>query len=925
MRRGKRVLMCFVLLQLILTYPLHASSSVSVTVKQRIVTAQQRGIVTLPFTVFNRGTKTLTLDEKIDLPNGWRILAKKGTFILNPGERALRLVHVLASGSIPAGKYTIPYQVISKDKLAVRAEGKISVVIHSTSKLVIDTLEKPELVLAGEEYLVKVRAGNTGNSPLSLNVTVKDISGYLTSFEPRSLKLAPSESKIITIKSSIPTDLKKSLSHALKLSLRGNSVSEDKTINTRIISRTPAGTGLYHSLPTRITSNYIDDGSSSALQTEITARGSIDEQGAHYIDLLYRDEWTDTSSSSSSGSNAEQRITYQYNALNVHLGDRTFSVAGVTDNGFYGRGFEAGYHPANQDWSVRAFSVEQHPEDDNYSDVDTRAERQGFEIGYQYSENLELAFNMISSNAVDNSQKDELLAGFEVYWDKYSAAEISFSMAKDKDGSAFQFEQSGSLGELSYDLEIERADTTFDGRINDLERQSITGIYHINNKKSYFRTNLFHSKSNLTKDITQRIPEEKNISLGFGHYFEKNIQDSLYTELFFKTAEDQRDESDMNYSEQGIRLDYNKNINQHLGLNAILEYAQKDNKIDLSKSDKTRGSLTFAYTPSDKYYFGFNVDNSQTNSESGYNMGNQLSYGFNASVNFTPKQRLSGYWRRSESDDGTNENLHVSYNHTFQNGITLGASVSTDLLKNGDNELSYLLRLSTPFDLPLYKYKNIAAVAGKVIDHSSRKPIADTVISIAGQYAVTDKNGDYQFKAVRQGKYNVTTDLSRTSYSNYFLEDTKYQEVALVANQATTHNIPLVPGTGVSGQVLNHTVHLSSAARASLVMQNNTEIRPAGGIGGLLITLINNKDATKVYKTLTNAGGYFYFNGIKAGQWTIHASDPDNVIKNNRLEKAQRTIELKVGEDKRVTFKAIPLLKKIKKIGPSSGFSVLGE
>lgn len=915
--------MCFVALQLVFSYPLHASSAISITAKQRIVTAQQRGIVTLPFTVFNRGTETLTLNEETDLPDGWRILAEKGSFILAPGERALRLLHVLASSDIPAGQYTIPYRVVSKDKLTLRAEEKINVVIHSISKLLMDTLEKPELVLAGEEYTVKVRAENKGNSPLSLTVDVKDTSGYLVSFEPRNLQLAPSESEIITLKSSIPADLKASLSHTLKLSLRGDTVSEDKSINTQVISRIPAGTGLYHTLPANISGSYINDGSSSVLQTEMTTRGSIDEQGEHYIDLLYRDEWTDTSSSS--GNSTGQRITYQYNAISIHLGDRTFPVAGITDNGFYGRGFEASYHPPDQDWSTRAFSVEQHPEDDNYSDTGIKTKVQGFEIGYRYNENLELAFNIIANNAAGNSQQNEQLAGFEVYWDKYNEAEINFSMAQDNDGSAFQFGQSGTLGALSYDLEIEKADTTFDGRINDVERQSFTGIYHINDKQSYFRTNVFHSKGNVSEDITRSIPEEKNISLGFGHYFADNIQDSLYTELFVKETEDKRDVPDMFYSEQGIRIDYNKNINQSLGFNAVAEYAQKDDKINMEKSGKTRGSLTFAYTPSDKYYFGFNIDNSQTDNESGYNSGNRLSYGFNASVNFNAKQRLSGYWRHAESDDNATQNLHVSYNHTFQNGMTLGASVSTDLLQDNTNDLSYLLRLSAPVDLPLYKYKNIAAVTGKITDHTSQNPIADTVISIAGQYAVTDESGNYQFKAVRAGKYPITTDLSRTNYSNYFFEDEKYREVTLPANQTTAHNISLIPGTGISGQVLNHTVHLSPAAQNSSVMQDGTEIRPAGGIGGLLITVTDPEDDTKTYKTLTNAGGYFHFNGLKAGRWKIQASDPEDRIKDARLEEAQRSVELKVGEDKMITFKAIPLIKSIKKIGPGSGFSVSGE
>ena len=917
----KQALICFALLQLFFAYPLHAAPSVSITVKQRIVTVQQRGIVTLPFIVSSRSTKTQILNEKIELPKGWRMLAQKGAFTLAPNARSLRLVHALAPSDVPAGKYSIPYHVLSKDKLTVLAEEQINVVIRSTSKLVINTLEKPEMVLAGEDYLAKVRVENKGNSPLSLNININDVAGYLTTFEPRQLKLAPSEDGIVTVKSTIPADLKESLSHTLKLSFRGRSVSEDKTISTRIISRTPVGTGLYHSLPTTISSSYIDDGSKSALQAEIAVKGSLDEKGEHYLDLLYRDDWTSVSSPLANGS--EQRLTYQFNNVAMYLGDRTVPLAGITDNGFYGRGAELSYHPANRNWTARAFSVKKRPEEED-GDTSTRSDMKGFEVGYQFNENVEFAFNMISSNDANNSQKNERIAGLEFHWDKHTEAEINFSLAKDKDGNAFQFEQNGSLGALSYDLEIARADTGFDGRINDVERQILSGVYQVNDR-NYLRANLFHSRRNLQKDIRQRIPEEKNINVGVGHYFNKNMQHSFYAELFFKKIEDKRDESDLNYTEQGIRLDYNKLINQKFELNAVFEYVQENNKIKLEQSDKTRGSLTLAYTPSEKFYFGFNVDSSLVNNDSDYNAADQLSYGFNASVNFNESQRLSGYWRYSKRAEKSSQNLHIGYHHTFQNGMALGASVSTDLLQDNTDELSYQLRLSVPFDTPIYKYKNIASVAGKITDHSTQQPIPNTVVGIAGQYAVSDESGGYRFKAVREGEYQVTTDLSRTDNSNYFLEDEKYQKVSLMANQANVHDIALVAGTGVSGQVLNHAVHRSPAAKMSLGLQDKAALKPIAGVSGLLITMVDTEDDSKVYKTLTNEGGYFHFNGVKPGQWRILASDPDGVMKEGRLVETQRIVNLKVGEEKKVTFNVIPLIKVIKKIGPSSGFNVSSE
>ncbi|PID46372.1 MAG: hypothetical protein CSB47_04490, partial [Proteobacteria bacterium] len=156
-----------------------AAAAVSITSKQRLITAQERGIVTLPFTVTNRGTTTLTLNENIGLPNGWRILAQRGTFILAPGESTLRLVHVLASATVPAGRYSLPYRVTATDNLLVRAETNMTVMINATTKLALNIIEQPQLVLAGEEYTIRVQVENKGNSALPLTVSAKDNTGYL--------------------------------------------------------------------------------------------------------------------------------------------------------------------------------------------------------------------------------------------------------------------------------------------------------------------------------------------------------------------------------------------------------------------------------------------------------------------------------------------------------------------------------------------------------------------------------------------------------------------------------------------------------------------------------------------------------------------------------------------------------------------------
>ncbi len=930
-----------------LLYPLpaYAASSIDITVKQRILTAQKSGIVTLPFTVTNRSNKTLNLIEHINLPEGWRLLASSGSFTLTSGERTVRLIHVLASSEVAAGSYTLPYSVVSQNQLSIHAEENISVIVTSHSQLSVDIIEPPRLVLAGEEYKIKVRITNRGNATVSFNAHIKDRLGYITSLKPKFITLQPSESSTLMIKANIPPSLKNTSYHSFKLLLNGKTVQIEKDIKTRIVSRTPEGPGQYHTLPVTISGHYTSNSNTGGtLQTQLSAAGSLDEDGNHNIDLLFFFRNKQTQSTSSLGLDSEMRVSYLNPEFGLHLGDRLFPIAGITDNGFYGKGLELEYHLAGQPWFLRAFSARHNESnndnddnDDNPTDdaIDDKSEDtlKGLEIGYQFEEGLTVIANMLlkkeSSITATSSQQTEALAGFDIQWDKHDAFEVGLSYAKDKDGHAFRFEQNGLVNSLNtnlnnnlnYNLTIQHADALFDGQIKDIKSQSATGIYTFNQNKSYLRGNLFHSQRNLAHDITKEIRDEKVARLGIGHYFNERRRDSLFTEAFVRIEKDKREQSTLDHSDKGLRLEYQKNINHSWALNTSIEFAHETNRIKKQASHVNRQSLTLAYTPNDKYHLGANIDNAKSID----NKGNSLSYGLNAAIHFSQLHHLSGYWRHSDQSSTQNDRFQLNYQYQFSNGLSLGLSASTDTQQSKDNDIDYLIRVSMPLDIPLYKRKDISSMKGQIIDSEDHQPVVNSIINIAGQYAISDEQGYYEFKSLLAGEYAIATDLSRSTLNlNHRIEE-GHEKIVIPANQTVLHNIVLTPGTSLIGQVRKYIT-----SKSSILQNENEDLIPSDGIAGLLVSLQStSSQSTKyneiVHKSLTTEGGFFSFNGIKAGRWQIQITDPKRLITESRLNNPQRIVELKAGEELELEFKAVPLLKKIKKIGPSSGFSVSGE
>ena len=940
---------CYSLCLIILLYPQisFSASRIEVTVKQPTLVAHQRGIVTLPFTVTNRSNSTVNLTENINLPDGWRILATSGSFTLRANERTVRLIHILASSEVPAGSYTLPYQVTSQDHLSIHAEENIRVIIKSNSTLSITVVESPSIVLAGEEYFTKVRVTNNGNVTTPLDIKIKDRMGYITSFTPKSFSLSPSQSSEIIITSKVPSSLKNTTHHTFKLKINGKKSSFEKTIKTRIFSRIAEGIGQYHTLPVRISGNYTassnntnsndtnsnDTNSNNStgtqentrtFQTELSANGSLDEEGIHTIDLLIRDQQTLTTSSL--GQDSEMRMLYGNPDMDLQVGDISIPIAGISDNGFYGEGAEIEYHPADKNWYLRVFNakenrsfIDEEQQDENDSSArkpPSLATLKGIEVGMHVEDNLEVIANLLLKNDDNNSQQSEHLAGFEVQWDKSDDLAILFSYALDDDGDAFRYEQIGTYEDVNYNLQLQQADALFDGQIKDIKSESATGIYAFNEDINYLKGSLYHSQRNTLRNNTLPQLDEKIARLGIGHYFNETHRDSLFAETFLRLEKDEREVSSQDHSDKGIRLEYQKSISDHLFLNTNIEFSYEKDRVKKLSSRINRESITLAYAPNDRYHAGFNIDNA----ESIQDQYDTLSYGLNAAIHFSDRQHLSGYWRHSDQFTTNTDKFQINYQHSFSNGLILGLSASTDTQANRKDTTDYLLSVSMPFDVPIYKRKNVSSIKGRVINNESHRPIANAIVNIAGQYAVSDEQGYYQFKAIPAGKYAISTDLNRTQLTiNYRIED-ELQNITLSANQAVVHNIELTAGTGLEGQVRRYITSTSS------IFQNKSDgLTPSDGIARLLVTLISTDDSEIVHKSLTTEGGFFSFNGIKAGQWQIQVTDPQKVMSDARLNKPHRLLNLKVGDNQEIEFKAIPLLKKIQKIGPTNGFSVSGE
>ena len=196
---------------------------------------------------------------------------------------------------------------------------------------------------------------------------------------------------------------------------------------------------------------------------------------------------------------------------------------------------------------------------------------------------------------------------------------------------------------------------------------------------------------------------------------------------------------------------------------------------------------------------------------------------------------------------------------------------------------------------------------------------------MGGQYAVTDKNGQFHYPGVIAKDYQVQIDSSRPNTQGYMLsQEGAEARVTVQPNTTTKPQLALHPAAKVSGKLQTY---VNDAAAAVFDTSGTEEsLRPDKGLGRVLLELQPVGEVGKriVHKRTTLHDGSFSFVGIPPGQWRLVVIDSDKVPANYRLEQTQFTIDLNAEHNQEILIRALPTTQGIKKTGPENGFDVSG-
>ena len=765
-------------------------------------------IVTGSFLISNNTEGEEEFIEKLKLPAGWQeIISDEPLLKLKPDEQKVRVVAFLVPHTSSAGRYQIRYSVRSQSDYSIVGSDSISVVVLPVIKLQILVEEKPEVVIAGEAYQVRLRLVNRGNSKTDVRVKMKSTPDYPVSMKPSEIALEAGKSQVLRVEVRTDEKLNKRLKNILEIEAEteesGNGVvSLKQTVLVEIIPRVTGELDPYHRLPSRMTLIGAGQDGKGGFQVEFSGSGSLDEDRTRRVDFLFRGP--DIQERSRRGKRDEFRLSYRRRSLALHFGDRGFSLSPLTERFYYGRGAEVNIHPGK--FEIGAFYLESRWEN-------PKARKVGTYLGYRFNDKFEIKGNCLSKSKDSTSS----FKGYDVKiysiqtqinlsdWMRLGL-ESGFAHGEREDklsNLAFRMDLNGRISnQIRYSFEKTHAGPKYLGYYNDADYTSGTMIFPIYGK---LRGNLSYrsTKNNLDIDSTKGTANrEKSYQSSISYSFPFGSHISLHYKDLIR--EDDALPANYNYREKALRL----GVAQTLGKFSLHTH------IERGKFEDRLLAITNDNLERYSFYASFRQGYTQT-----YNLYARIGHSsFTPHPERTKSVGISGSWKikyslsfklnyqRDNAGSETSEqrdNVFSTLTYTFKNGHALVSRTQwSKYEQKKEEDFSFLVTYAIPLSIPVGKKKSIGVLKGKVYDDekADRSPISKVILTADGATAITDQNGEFIFPSLAPGIHYLRVERNSIGLNRITTEKLPMM-IEVKGGQTAEIEIGVATSCGISGRV----------------------------------------------------------------------------------------------------------------------------
>lgn len=179
-----------------------AAQEVSLSVLSSPKAVEPGDLVTHVFSLVNNSASPLEVALEAALPAGWALVSLPRGLSLPAGEEEVIFLTAVVPGDAPAGEYAL-YLRVRWEGGEVRAAAQVQVASLAALEVLAP---QGEAVLPGEQVSYLFSVVNRGNVVDRVVAEAASAHGWLVTWEPRQLSLAPGERAAVEVSLKVPAD-----------------------------------------------------------------------------------------------------------------------------------------------------------------------------------------------------------------------------------------------------------------------------------------------------------------------------------------------------------------------------------------------------------------------------------------------------------------------------------------------------------------------------------------------------------------------------------------------------------------------------------------------------------------------------------------------------------------------------------------------
>lgn len=843
--------------------------------------------------LFNNSDSKKVIQLKIESPTGWNQLSDYNTIKIKKKSRRLKILSFHIPKSTASGNYKLKITAINKTSTKQINTVAIPVFIKPRYEIIAQVLEGPEFVLAGNMARVKYMIKNTSNSVINISASIPK------GFSDDKLKAKLMPDSLMFIEAKMVTE--KQISYLARNNLSIHlSVKEKPEINKivphifNIIPSQKTEFDKYNRFPVKVSLLTVAHQKRKEWNYggmyNITGSGSLSQGSNHFLNFHVR------------GPNRKGNPLFAQNDLyfaeyssprsKVKVGDNNYGLSYLSESSRNGRGIM--YEHNFGALSAGGFA--------NYPRYYPRIKWLYALYGkYDFTKNAKLNIGYLNKMYREDSIASVYTLSGKAKPFSWLSIEGEYAIGNsEKTTSAYK-----SLVYLKYKsirgfINYTKAMKDFPGYLSNSKFLTLA-LSTIVLKKADLSLRYNLNNTNLALDtLYANAPQSKNINFSGNYNFTRDH--SIGYALYERSREDKMTPKLFHYKERFARLSLDNKFND-LRIKLSGEIGKMDNLLNKSEgeiSNVLNGKLYLRYQFNDQLEFnGFlNYRGGQKYLSDDFKM---YYYGGAFKTVFPDIIFYLRYRNDYTPDEYYKDRSILAFSSNISPGKNhdVGMSINYNLQKNSLNSTTIYANLNYSYkiNMPLAKKANTGSLKGRIVNNGVSS-VEGIICSLAGNTAITDKEGLFEFPVIKKGTYYLLLDYSNVG-------------IYAIPEISGPYKVNIIPGE------INHfDISLTKAGiiKGKIIISEDEHKNKPGYIptseklGDLIIEA---QRGQQVFRKYTTNKGDFSFDNLVPGKWTIKVFK-QGIPSGYELMKSKFEVNLEKGETEFIEVSIKKYSRKIK-------------